>query len=431
MSLQTIISVQITRGSRTITRAGFGTMMFLGSGATFPERFRVYNSLTAVAVDFLTSTAEYKAASKYFGQERKPKKIMIGKRLAAVAQVNTLTVLNNTPASFTVTLNGVAFTYVATVETITQIKDALVALINAGSEPVTALSTGASTFSLTADVAGTPFTSTLTANISQVFTTPNHGIVEDLQTIVALPGGNDWYSLAIESRTTDDIMNAAGYIETQRKIFGVASSEAGIKTGSTTDTASKLKAKSYSRSFIFFSADQANYPEAAVFGVINPLDPGSYTAKFKTLVGIVADDLNDSELSFIKGKFANYYTQVAGVDIFQEGTVAVGEYIDTIIFVDWLQAQIEEGVFSDLINNPKIPFTDVGGAVLEKQVRAQLQKGIRVGGLAADPAPTVTTPKVADIDPLDRQARIFKTIEFSANLAGAIHFTEIVGVVSV
>lgn len=431
MSLQTIVNVQITRGSRTITRAGFGTMLFLGSGATFPERFRVYSSLTAVAVDFLSSTNEYKAASKYFGQERKPRQIMIGKRLAAVAQVNTVTVLNNTPGSFTVTINGVAFTYVAVAETITQIKDALVALINAGAEPVTALSTGASTFSLTADVAGNSFTSLLTVNMSQVITTANHGIAEDLQDIVSLPGGNDWYTLAIETRTNSDILNAAAYIETVRKVFGVASSEANIKTGLTTDIASLVKAKSYTRTFVFYSADQANYPEAALFGVINPLDPGSYTAKFKTLVGIVADDLNDSELSFIKAKFCNYYTKVAGVDIFQEGTVSMGEYIDTIIFIDWLQAQIEEGVFADLINNPKIPFTDIGGAVLEKQVRAQLQKGIRFGGLAADPAPTVTVPKVADIDPLDRQARIFKTIEFAANLAGAIHFTEIRGVVSV
>lgn len=431
MSLQSIVNVQITRGSRSITRAGFGTLLFLGSGATFPERFRIYESLTAVAADFLTSTNEYKAASKYFGQERKPRKLMIGKRLAAIAQVETHTVAVNTDGSYTVTLNGVAFTYVAAANTKTQIRDGLVSLINAGAEPVTAAAVSTDQLSLTADVAGTAFTTVITPNITKVLTTPNLGIVEDLQTISDLPGGNDWYSLAIESRVSNDILNAAGYIETQRRLFGFASNEAAIKTGSTSDIASLLKAKSYSRTFPFFSADQGNFPEAALFGVINPLDPGSYTTKFKTLVGVVADDLNDSELGFIKNKNCNYYTQVAGVDIFQEGTVAVGEYIDTMIFVDWLQAQIEEGVFSDLINNPKIPFTDIGGAVLEKQIRAQLQKGIRVGGLAADPVPTVDVPKVADIDPLDRQARIFKTIEFAATLAGAIHFTEIRGVVTV
>lgn len=431
MSLQTIVSVQITRGSRSITRAGFGTMLFLGSGATFPERFRVYGSLTAVAADFATSTNEYKAASKYFGQERKPKRMMIGKRLAAVAQVETHTVAVNTDGAYTITLNGVAFTFVAAGSTKTQIRDGLVSLINAGSEPVTAAAVSTDQLTLTADVAGTAFTTSVTSNITKVSTTANLGIVEDLQTISALPGGNDWYSLTIESRVADDILNASSYIETQRKIFGVATNAAAIKTGATTDVASLLKAKSYSRSFVFFSEDQAEFPEAALFGVINPLDPGSYTTKFKTLVGVVADDLNDSELGFIKNKSCNYYTQVAGVDIFQEGTVAVGEYIDTMIFVDWLQAQIEEGVFSDLIKNPKIPFTDIGGAVLEKQMRAQLQKGIRVGGLAADPVPTVDVPKVADIDPLDRQARIFKTIEFAATLAGAIHFTEIRGVVTV
>jgi len=406
-------------------------MLFLGSGATFPERFRVYGSLTAVSADFATSTNEYKAASKYFGQERKPKKMMIGKRLAAVAQVETHTISVNTDGAYTITLNGVAFTFVAAGSTKTQIRDGLVTLINAGAEPVTAAAVSTDQLTLTADVAGTSFTTLVTSNIAEAATTANQGIIEDLQQISALPGGNDWYSLAIESRNVNDILNTSSYIETQRKIFGVATNEAGIKTGSTTDVASLLKAKSYARSFVFFSEDHGSYPEAALFGVINPLDPGSYTTKFKTLVGIVADDLNDSELTFIKNKSCNYYTQVAGVDIFQEGTVAVSEFIDTIIFVDWLQAQIEEGVFTDLINSLKIPFTDVGGAVLEKQVHAQMQKGIRVGGLAADPAPVVTVPKVADIDPLDRQARIFKTIEFAATLAGAVHFTEIRGVVTV
>lgn len=431
MSLQSIVNVQITRGSRSITRAGFGTMMFLGSGATFPERFRVYSSLTGLAADFATSTNEYKAASKYFSQERKPKQVMIGKRLAAVAQVNTVTVLNAVDGAFTVTINGVAFTFVAAANTVTQIKDGLVALINAGAEPVTAASSGASTFTLTADVAGDSFSSALTVNMSQVFTTANHGIVEDLQEIVALPGGNDWYSLTIESKVSNVVLATAGYIETQRKVFMSALNESDIKTGSTTDTASKLQDLSYTRSWVMFSSDAANYPEASLFGVINPLDPGSYTTKFKTLIGNIADDLTETEISFIKAKNANYYTQVAGVDIFQEGVVAMGEFIDTIIFVDWLQAQIEESIFSDLINNPKIPFTDIGGAVLEKQVRAQLQRGIRVGGLAADPAPTVIVPKVADIALQDRQSRTFKTIEFAANLAGAIHFVEVRGVVSV
>lgn len=431
MSLQTIVSVSITRGSKSITRAGFGTMLFLGSGAAWAERFRKYGSLKAVGTDFLTSTSEYKAASKYFGQERKPKQLMIGKRLAAAAQVETMTVNAFVDGVYSITLDGVPFSFTAVSNTLAQIRDGLVTLINASVVPVTAAAGGAGVLTLTADVAGTSFISVVTANVTKVLTTPNQGIVEDLQQISALPGGFDWYSLAIETRTQNDVLNAASYVETQRKIFGAASNEAAILTGATTDIASKLKALSYSRTFVMFSEDQASFPEAALFGVINPLDPGSYTTKFKTLVGVVADDLNDNQLAFVVSKNCNYYTIVAGVSIFQEGYVSVGEWIDTMIFIDWQTAQIEEGIYSDLINNQKIPFTDNGGAILEKQVRAQLMKGQRFGGIASDPAPVVIVPKVASIDPLDRQARIFKTINFNFNLAGAIHFTEVVGVASI
>lgn len=433
MSLQTIVSVNIVRGSRSITRAGFGTMLFLGTAATFPERFRTYETITGVGADFASNTNEFKAAQKYFAQERKPKKIMIGKQLPYVAQVNTFVVLVNVDGNYSVTINGVVHTFAAVANTKTQIRDGLIVAINAGSQnaAVTAALLAADSFTVTSDVAGNGFSASSSANVSNAASVANQGIIEDLQVISATLAGNDWYTLTIENKTTDNIMNAASYIETQRKVFMASTNEAGIKTNSATDVASKLKAKSYARSWAMFSGDFANYPEASLFGNINPRDPGSYTCKFKTLVGNVVDDLTESELGFIKGKNCNYYTQVAGVDIFQEGVVAVGEFIDTIIFIDWLQAQIEENVFADLVTNPKIPYTDNGFAIVEKQIRAQLQRGIAAGGLAQDPAYTVTVPKVADVAVLDRAARIAKTFSFNANLAGAIHFTEINGTVTV
>jgi hypothetical protein len=39
----------------------------------------------------------------------------------------------------------------------------------------------------------------------------------------------------------------------------------------------------------------------------------------------------------------------------------------------------------------------------------------------------VTAPKVADIDPADRAARLLPDVQFSATLASAIHAVEITG----
>ncbi len=91
----------------------------------------------------------------------------------SVAQVNTLTptVANN--ALYTVTINGTAFNYTSdSTATANEIVAGLLALINAdGALSVTA--SGTSTLILTADVAGDSFTIAVTANLTNVATTPN------------------------------------------------------------------------------------------------------------------------------------------------------------------------------------------------------------------------------------------------------------------
>ena len=113
------------------------------------------------------------------------------------------------------------------------------------------------------------------------------------------------------------------------------------------------------------------------------------------------------------------------------GITASGEYVDITRFIDWLDARIKERIFGVLANNAKVPYTDAGVDLMRGQVLAQLQQGITAGGLAADPAPTVQAPLVADIDPADKANRNLPDITFQATLAGAIHQLEISGVLSV
>lgn len=64
-------------------------------------------------------------------------------------------------------------------------------------------------------------------------------------------------------------------------------------------------------------------------------------------------------------KTANFYSEVGGVNITQEGKVASGEWIDIIIGTDWLEARLRESVYSALVNNRKIPYDDTGIAMIE------------------------------------------------------------------
>lgn len=343
MSMADIVNINITRASRAVSRAGFGTALFLSDDATFTDPTKTYSSYKAV-FDDATAGADTKAmALSYFGQELKPKSLVVGKILQT-ASVNDL----------------------------------------------------------------------------------------ELSIVTAQNSNDSWYKLIIASKVAADVLDAAAYIETQRKIFAVSLEEAGILTSGTTDTAYLLKALGYVRTYVFFNEESEKFPEAAIEGLLCPKDPGSYTYKFKSIKGIVASKLNDTQITNLRNKNVNFFQEVGGVNIFEEGVV-IGEkeFIDTIIFIDWLHARMTERVFATLVSVDKIPFTDAGISVIENDVRAQLTEGIRMGGLAADPAPIVSVPKASEVDPADKLARSLKNVTFNATLAGAIHSVEVTGSVSV
>jgi hypothetical protein len=430
MGIEEIVKVSIVRGSKTITRAGFGTPLILGSEALFAG-VRTYNSLKAVEADFLTSTSIWKWANKLFGQEKKPKQIKVARRTALTAQVNTVTIGGAADGTYTVTINGVAFDFVAVGSTVALIRTGLVALINAatGSHGVTASNGVPAGDMLLTCVAGQGFSVSVSVNLTVAATTPNNGAAQDI--IAAEAADDDFYAVILTSRTKVDILGAALLIESRRKILLACSADADVKTNAANNVAASLKARGYTRTALVWSGDQANGPEAGWAGRCLPLDAGSETWKFKDVVGIVADKFTDTELVNLKLNNVNIYRTFAGFSMMSEGQVASGEFIDVIRFIDWLQAQIEENVFAALISVPKIPYTDAGVAMIENIIRAQLQRGINVGGLRADPAPEVVVPKVADVELADRGARLLPDITFNGQLAGAIHAVEIDGTVTV
>ena len=241
---------------------------------------------------------------------------------------------------------------------------------------------------------------------------------------------DDWYCLLLTSRLDQDVLDAAAYIEAQTKIFGACVGDAAILTSSTTDLFSQLKALNYSRTFSLFSGTDATHPEAGWAGLVLPYNPGSETWKFKTIQGSATDNLSATQSGNVKFKNGNTYESYAGVSITGEGVMADGEFVDVIRFVDWLKSRMQERIFAKLVNNKKIPYTDAGAAIIENEIRAQLQAGIAVGGLV-DGTVVVIVPKVADQNPNDRAVRYMPGFTFTATLAGAIHKTQIKGTVTI
>jgi hypothetical protein len=78
-----------------------------------------------------------------------------------------------------------------------------------------------------------------------------------------------------------------------------------------------------------------------------------------------------------------------------------------------------------------VPFTDAGVDVVRSALLAVTKQAVRVGGFAADPAPQVIAPLVADVSDIDRAARRLPDVSVQGRLAGAIHETDIVVTISV
>jgi hypothetical protein len=432
MSLNDVVNLQISRSAAAVSRQGFGTMLILGTTITTEwgaDRIRSYTSAAALLEDgFATSDAEYKAALVAFSQDLKPTRVKVGRRLTPVAQVITVTPTAANTYIYSVTINDTEFSFTSDGSaTAAEIVTGLIALINAGSEPVTA--SGTSTLILTADEAGVSFTVTLGGNLSKVTSVANVGIATDLAEVSE--EDDDWYALVSTSRDPDVIMEAAAYIESVRKIYIACSGDAGVIAAGSTDVASLLKAKAYARTAYLYSGNQAAMPEAAWLGGNLPDDPGSATYKFKTLTGVTADDLTSTQYTVAKAKNANIYTTVGGAGMTEEGVMAEGEFIDVIIGIDWLHSNMQADVFQVLRDQPKVPYTDAGVATIETAVRNRLRLAVLANVLAEDPAPVVTVPKVADVAPSDKAARLLKDVTFTATLAGAVHAVEITGNVSV
>lgn len=244
---------------------------------------------------------------------------------------------------------------------------------------------------------------------------------------------NSWYGLVADQAMVADFDDIAAWVESAKKlaIFWITDADAYDAT-KTTDLASVLKAADYDRSAVIWHATPttgADYPDAAWMGEGFPYDPGTSTWAYKTLKGVTPDNIAGKETP-LQNKNCNYYSEVGGVNITQEGKVASGEWIDIIIGTDWIEARLREAVYSALVNNRKIPYDDSGITLIEGLVKGVLNQAAAAGILQADSI-VVTVPKYADIPQADKLARKLPDVKFTALYQGAIHRTTINGTISV
>lgn len=457
MSLQDIVNVQISKITSGVSRVGFGTPLVLTYHNKDASRVLEYTDasdmLTAAGGPFAASDLAYILASKCFAQDPKPDKVLVGRRAWPSKRVVDLTPrsglingetypLNLTDYEVTLARDGTEGTFKFTTDataTVAEITAGLVALINAGSVNVKATD---NTTYITIEAAdapngtpeeGTPF---LIEHDRTLFTTEDKTAVASggnlANEIAAIRNVNDdWYGIVGDWWGVTEIEDVGDAIEALEKLHGAMSQDDGMYDSLvTTDPGSVGQSKAWARTFVFHHPSDVGIA-AAMLGKGLPKDPGSITWKFKTLATVPFVEYTPGEKTALADKNIERYIRLAGNNLTCDGKTSSGEFIDITRFVDFIAQRLRENIFFQLKNADKIPFTDPGVAIIENEVRGVMSLGISVGGFAADPAPTVTVPLVADVSIVDRANRLLPDVRFNATLAGAIHELEVRGVVTV
>lgn len=442
-NLDRVVNVQISLNTTGISTEGFSTLLIVGSHVHSLARVETYTRASdMISAGFSDTDPLYLAAVDAFSQTPRPRQVKIGRRLVSAVDI--------TPSNVTTT--GVYTVKISTMDNSGNVATKPYSYTNSGGAAA-AIATGIQNLIANDDDAvvtataadgvltvtssdGGSFMVEVTSNLSQSVKTVTETIAQTMAAIVSYD--NDWYGWALASRVSADILAAANWTESVRKLFGTSIAEAGAYNPEvTTDTGYQLFNNNFYRTFWFYHADAAtDFPECAVFARCFAVLPGGETWALKKLAGVTADALTETQYIAITGKNGNTFERFRNVAITQNGKVAAGEWIDVIRFRDWLQEEITVNVFNALINRDKIPYTDEGIAVIETQIRQALELGVRRGGIAPDEYDedgntnygyTISVPLAANISANQKASRILQDVEFTARLAGAIHVVEIVG----
>jgi hypothetical protein len=442
-SIDTIVSVTITKETATVTRVGFGTPAILTYHTTFPEAARVYSSLDEMVTDgFAATSREYLMAQAIFSQNPRPERIVVGRRSSAPTRTIKLTPKANPLAStpYDIQINGENYAYTTDADpTVAEITAGMTTAVDGGTQNVNATD---NTTDLDINASDTPGGATPTAAVpfTIVFdadlwdfddATADPGIAADLSAMRL--ANDDWYGLATDCHGAAEIAALAAAIEAVPKIYAAATQDSDVLGSGSADIASTLQASNYDRTFVCYHPEASTeYFGASWLGEELPRDPGSSTWKFKTLAGVPTYELTTTEQSNLEGKNGNHYQEVAGVAITSEGKMAGGEWVDVTVFLDWLTARIKEAAFAAFAANPKIPYTDLGIQTLGATTEDVLREGAKRGGIDPDGATpiTVTLPRAADVSAADKSARQL-TYTFACTLAGAVHKATINGRVTI
>lgn len=472
-----LVRVSVNLAPLAAARRGFGTLLVAGDSNVIngSERIRSYVDLESVATDFGTSAPEYLAAQLYFGQSPRPQTLMIGRWLrtatAGLLQGGILTSAEQALANWTSITNGSFKVSIdGSEKTVTGMNFSAVTNLNGVASAINAVLTGGtiawdgSRFTITSSTTGV--TSTVSYAVAASTGTNISGLLKLTSSTALAPvdgfaaetpvecaaalanQSGQWYGLSFAASTMPtaaQIVEVAAFIEgaSISRIFGVTETDTRVLDATyTSDLASQLKALSYKRTCVQFSANPYAICSliGRAFSVNFSANRSTITLMYKQEPGVVAALLTETQAQTLKAKRCNVFVQYMNdTAIIQYGVMSGQAYFDEIHGLDWFSDALQTAEYNLLYQSKtKIPQTDAGQNQLVNTAAGVCQEAINNGLIApgqwnADGFGQITrgdylsegfyiyTPPMAAQDQSIREQRIAPPIQIALKLAGAIH----------
>jgi hypothetical protein len=416
----------------------FGTIAVIAFNAVSPNRL-VYDTTpdgrSAMVVDgFAVTHPAYRKNAAIGSQNPKVPQIKVYNRATPNVQALTLTPTNTTPGKkYEWQINGVSISFTnGASETPTTICTAFRSQLTAAAASLpnlTAAGTATLTLALTSAAGVRNYLKGVPSYLTVKDTSADAGLATDLA--AALIEDPDFYGVLIDSQSEAEINAAAAWCLANGKMLHGRSMDSDILTGVTTDVGSDLKATLNPYAKVWFSRDAPLELDAAVMGRQFSRNPGSTTWENKQLAGVTADPLTATEITNATNKnvglYLPYGTSTAAT--FHTSS-ASGRFLDITRDTDWLVATAQSDIFTHLLNQEKVPFTQPGIDSIEDKLRARFIRAEAAGVL--DAGWQITLPTIAEIDPADKVLRqLVAGDAFSGNFQGAIHGVDFSGVLAI
>jgi len=263
-----------------------------------------------------------------------------------------------------------------------------------------------------------------TADLSTGAVTYDFGAAYDRITM----SNSEFYGLLLTTAAGQDDIELIGLkveADEQPRILGVSSIVADYTT--IPNILNDLHNLNYKRTFYTEDNVAGNFIPAAWMGKMLPMQPGSATWAFKNLNSVQTADIGELDRLELDQNNGNYYVNAAGSAFTMNGKMLGGDYIDTIIGIDWLDNTIKIDMVELFRNAPKVPYNTAGITLVENTLNGSLAKAVQNGIINEY---EITVPRYEDTTSSDRGTRVLNNVSFTAVLTGAIQKVVINGVVT-